>query len=428
MTDYQDPDRLPPLPQALALGLQHVLAMIASNITVPLIILGAAGFATEANVIFLQAAILAAGVATLIQTIGIGPVGARLPVVQGTSFAYIPVLIPIAKSLGMAAVLGGALLSGIAQMVLGLFVGRIRHMIPPLVSGIVVVTIGLSLLPVGIRYAGGGVNASDFGDPKHLLLSGLVIVVAVALRGIFAGFLGAAGVFLAIVTGYLAALSLGMVNLAPVAEAAWLSMPDPLHYGMAFPVAVIVPMIVLAFVTSVETVGDISGITVGGAGREPSNRELRGGILGDGLGTVLAALLNALPNTSYSQNVGLVSFTGVMSRHVVSLGALVLIAAGFVPKIAAVAVTIPPAVLGGAMTVMFGLVTAAGIKLMSLASLDRRDLIVIALALGLGLGIDAVPDIARVMPDAIKPLLVSGIVPAALVAFLLNLVLPRGTA
>ncbi len=420
----KDPNFMPPLPQAFALGLQHVLAMLASNITVPIIVISAIGLNADDRVFMIQAAILAAGLATLLQTVGPGPIGARLPVVQGTSFAFIPVLIPIGKGFGMAAVFGASLFSGIVQMLVSTFVGKLRSMIPSLVSGIVVATIGLSLLPIGIKYSAGGVGATDFGAWYHLTLAMIVIVFAILLRLLFRGFIGAAGIFFAICAGYVVAVPMGLIDMTRVNASGWFSLPTPLSFGLELPVSVIIPMIVLAFITTIETIGDISGIAMGGADREATDRELRGGILADGLGTALAALINALPNTSFSQNVGLVSFTGVMSRHVVSLGALVLIAAGLMPKFGALVTTIPNAVLGGAMVVTFGMVVAAGIKLMTQAHMGRRNMLIVALSLGLGLGLANVPEAVQILPETLRLMLVSGIVPAGVIAFVLNLVLP----
>ncbi len=420
----RDAEYMPPLRHAIPLGLQHVLAMFAGNITVPIIIAGVIGASPDEKVFLIQAAMLVAGIATLIQTVGIGRVGARLPIVQGTSFGFLPVAIPIAKSFGLAAVLGGALVAGLIQVALGAMLGRIRHWFPPLVTGIVVLAIGIALLPVGIKYAAGGVKATDFGAAHHLGMAVFVILLTLVLKFFCKGLVSAAAVFIAIVAGYAVAYPFGMVSFGNVESAAWFAVPTPLQFGLEFPAAAIIGMGVMAFVTTIETVGDISGITMGGAGRDATDKETSGGIMADGIGTSIAAVLNALPNTSYSQNVGLVALTGVMSRHVVSIGAVVLVLAGLVPKLGAVVASIPNAVLGGAAIIMFGMVAAAGLKLIASAELNRRNLVIIALSLGVGLGLQAVPDAVMILPQQIKLLLVSGIIPAAFLAVILNAVLP----
>lgn len=423
-----DPDQIPPLPQACGLGAQHMLAMFAGNVTVPIIVAFAVGASAEERVFLIQAAMIVAGFATLIQTVGIGPVGARLPIMQGTSFGFLPVCIPVAKAHGLGAVFGGAIVAGLAQIALGLALPKIRRFMPPLVGGIVVLTIGLTLLPVGLEYAAGGVplkGKPEFGSFQNLGLAALVLALALFFRFALRGFPSAASILLAMACGYLAAAAMGMVDWGRVESAEWFAPPSPLKYGLSFPALAVVGMLVMAFVTTVETVGDISGVTMGGAKREPTARELKGGILADGVGTLLAAPLNAFPNTSYSQNVGLVGFTRVMSRHVVSIGALFLIAAGLLPKAGAVVAVMPPAVLGGAAIVMFGMIASAGIQLMAREKLDARALTVAAVSIGLGLSFQRVPEATAAFHPQIANLLKSGIVPAAVLAVFLNIVLPR---
>jgi len=423
--DAEDPNHLPPWIQAVPLGLQHVLAMFAGNITVPVIIAGVIGADTAEKAFLIQAAMLVAGIATLIQTVGLGPIGARLPVVQGTSFGFLPVAIPIAKAYGLGAVFGASIVGGLVQVCLGLMLARIRRYFPPLVSGVVVLTIGIALLPTGVRYAAGGVGAADFGAFQHLGLAVFVIAVTLFVRYAFSGIASAAAVVIGMAAGYLLALPLGQVDLGPTAAAGWLSVPTPLSYGLSFPAVAVVGMVVMAFVTTVETVGDISGITMGGAHRPATDRELSGGVMADGIGTAVAAVLNALPNTSYSQNVGLVAFTGVMSRHVVTIGAVFLVIGGLIPKFGSIVASIPPAVIGGAAVIMFGMVAGAGLKLIAEAKMTRRNMAIVALSLGLGIGLAGVPDAVKLFPEGLRLLMVSGIIPAAVIAVVLNLVLPE---
>lgn len=416
----------PPFREGVVLGVQHVLAMFAGNVTVPIIVAGALGSTVDEKVFLIQAAMFVAGVATLVQTVGLGRVGARLPVVQGTSFGFLPIAIPIAKSAGLGAVFGGAIVCGIIQVILGYFMNSLRRFFPAVVSGTVVTTIGIMLLPTGIKYAAGGAHIpDDFGAIHHWGLALLVMAIALVLHQFVKGFFAAASILIAIIVGYLVAIPMGMVDFARVASAPWFEAPTPLAYGLDFPMAAVIGMTIMAFVTTMETVGDISGITMGGAQREPSKRELSGGVMGDGLGTVFGGLFNALPNTTYSQNVGLVAYTGVMSRHVVTYGGVFLVLAGLFPKLGAIVGVMPNAVLGGAAIVMFGMIVAAGIKLLASCQLNRRNMLIIALSLSAAIGLAQVPEALASLDGNLAIVLKSGVVPAGFVSLLLNLILPK---
>ena len=450
ISQMQDPDHRPPMREAVPLGIQHVLAMFAGNITVPLIIALAAG--PQYIAVLIQIALLAAGVATLIQTVGIGPVGSRLPVVQGTSFAYVGVLTAALKGgASLAAIFGASLVGGLFQILLGWFIPQIRRFIPGLVSGVVVMTIGFTLLPVGIKYSAGCgaypapfCKAAGFGDAGNWLMALFVIVVILLIRRYGKGIWSTASVFIGLVIGYIVAIPFGMMNpkqVAAIGKADWIGLPGQwfgLEFSTPAAVGLIGIMIIMAFITTVETVGDISGITAGGADREPTDRELRGGIMADGLGSAVVALFGGLPNTSYSQNVGLVSFTRVMSRHVVTVGAVFLLLCGFIPKLAAVISAMPQPVLGGAAVVMFGLIVSAGLKLVAQSGLSTRNMLIAAISLGLGIGLWQVDQLARaagfgplpadVLPLWSMPLFVSGIVVAGVAAAILNALMPEDAA
>lgn len=425
-----DPDYVPPMAQAIPLGLQHVLAMFVSNFTPAIIIGGAAGFAFgSADMIFLiQMSMLFAGIATLFQTIGLGPVGARLPIMQGTSFAFIPVMAPIAATAGMGALFGGIVIGGIFHFFLGTIIGRIRHWMPPLVTGIVVMSIGLALIPVGIQYAAGGVplmGKPGFGGGEHWFLAIVVIVVSLGLKFFAKGMLSTAAVLIGLIVGYLIALAMGMVNFSGVGRAEWFAIPSPFKYGFEINAAAIIGICLMAIVSAIETVGDISGVTKGGAGREATEKELSGGTYADGLGTAIAGIFGGLPNTSFSQNVGLISMTGVMSRTVVTIGAVFLIIAGLIPKIGAVVSSMPIAVLGGGVIIMFGMVVSAGINMLSDVKWNRRNMIILAVSLSVGLGLQAVPSALQHLPGTLRVLLASGLLPVAFLAVVLNGVLPE---
>ena len=427
-----DPDYELPMGPRVTLGLQHVLAMFASNVTPSIIIAGAAGFAFgSADMVFLiRMAMLFAGIATLFQTIGFGPVGARLPVMQGTSFAFVPIMIGVVKSSGMAALMGSVIVAGIFHAVLGTFIGRIRHWFPPLVSGMVITTIGLYLIPVGIRYAAGGaadfqVNNPNWGDFSHWSLALVVIIVALGCKFFTRGLTSSAAILIGLFAGYLVGIATGAVNFGSVGKAAWFAIPMPLKYGLEFNAAAIIGMCLISIVSAIETVGDISAIAKGGAGREATDKELAGGTYADGLGSALAGVFGGLPNTSFSQNVGIVSMTGVMSRGVVTVGAIFLIICGFVPKIGAVVSSMPIEVLGGGVILMFGMVVSAGVSMLSTVNWSRRNMMILATSLSVGLGLQAVPKSMQHLPDMLGMLMTSGLLPVAVLAVVMNLLLPE---
>ena len=428
----QDPDYDVPMGPRIALGLQHLLAMFVSNVTPSIIIAGAAGFAFGgADMVFLiQMAMLFAGVATLFQTIGMGPVGARLPVMQGTSFAFVPIMIGVVKTSGMAALMGSIIVAGLFHAALGTFVGRIRHWFPPLVTGMVITAIGLYLLPVGIRYAAGGaadfqINNPAWGDLSRWGLAIIVIVVALGFKFFTKGMTSTAAILIGLVAGYLAGIATGAVNFGGVAKASWFAIPMPFQYGIEFNMAAILGMCLISIVSAIETVGDISGIAKGGANREATDKELAGGTYADGLGSAIAGIFGGLPNTSFSQNVGLISMTGVMSRSVVTASALMLIACGLVPKIGAVVAAMPISVLGGGVILMFGMVISAGIKMLADVDWNRRNMMILAISMSVGLGLQQVPKSMQHLPDNLEMLAVSGLLPVAVLAVVLNLVLPK---
>ena len=434
--NLKDPNYMPPLSQAVPLGIQHVLAMFVSNVTPAIIVAIAAGFgfgtANMGEMIYLiQMCMFFAGIATLIQTVGLGPIGAKLPIVQGTSFAFIPVMIPLVAGQGvgaMAGLMGGVVAGGIFHMFIGTFISRIRSWLPPLVTGLIILMIGLALIKVGIQYAAGGVPAigkPEFGSLGNWFMALVVIIVTLGLKFFTKGMLSMSAAILGIIAGYLVAFVMGEVSFANVGKASWFMAPNPLHFGIEFNAAAVIGFCLMGIISAIETVGDVSGITRGGAGREATDKEITGATYADGLGTAISGMFGALPNTSFSQNVGLVAMTGVMSRHVVTIGAVFLIVCGLVPKVGAVISTIPIEVLGGGVIVMFGMVAAAGVNMLSAVDWDRRSMLIFAVSLSIGLGLQLVPESLQHAPKTVQVLMTSGLLPAAFIAIILNKALPQ---
>ena len=339
------------------------------------------------------------------------------------------VLAGIAATQGLAVALTACIIGGTLHFLLGTIIQHIRWLFPPLVTGLVILAIGLYLIPVAIKYAAGGaaqfqMEAESFGSLMHWTVALSVVVVALLLKFFTKGLMSNAAILIGLVVGYLVALAFGMVSFAPVAKASWLMVPTPLPYGFEFSLGAVIAVTLVSVVSAIETVGDTSATTKAGAGREATDREISGATYADGLGTAVAGVFGGLPNTSFSQNVGIVGMTGIMSRHVVTIGALVLVACGLVPKIGAVIASMPLPVLGGGVIVMFGMVAAAGLNVLSEVEMNRRNMVIIAVSLAAGLGLNLVPTAVQYVPGVVQTLMTSAVAPTAAIAILLNLVLP----
>lgn len=428
---YSDPNTTPPIGQAIPLGLQHVLAMFASNVTPSIIVAGAAGlaFGGPEQIYLIQMAMLFAGIATLFQTVGIGPIGARLPIMQGTSFAFVGVLAGIAATQGLSVALTACIIGGVVHFCLGAFIQKLRWLFPPLVTGLVILAIGLYLIPVAIKYAAGGaaefqMTAESFGSLKHWSVALTVVIASLGIKFFTKGMLSNSAILIGLILGYILAFALGMVNFGPVAGAAWITNIQPLPYGFEFSLGAVIAVTLVSIVSAIETVGDASATTKAGAGREATDAEIAGATYADGLGTAIAGVFGGLPNTSFSQNVGIVGMTGVMSRHVVTIAGILMIICGLLPKVGAVIASMPLPVLGGGVIVMFGMVAAAGLNMLTEVNMNRRNMVIIAVSLAAGLGLNLVPSAVQYLPGVVKTLATSAVAPTALIAIVLNLVLP----
>ena len=423
-----------PLKQAIPLGLQHVMAMFVGNLTPLLIITGACGIGAgseyaSVQVALLQNAMIIAGIVTLIQLFAIGPIGGKVPIIMGTSSGFIGVFSSVTKIMGggilaYGAIMGASIIGGLFETVLGAFIKPLRKLFPPVVTSLVIISIGLSLLPVGINYFGGGSGAADFGDPKHLLVGTFVILVIIIAKQI-KGFVNNASILIGIIAGYILAIVLGMVDFTQVQTASWIALPTFMPVKMEFNLEAIIAMGIMFIATTVETVGDVSGITNGGLDREATSEELQGGVLADGLGSVVASLFGVLPNTSFSQNVGLVSVTKVVNRFTIMTGAIFLILCGFCPKLSALFAVMPQSVLGGAAVIMFASILVSGIQSLMRVEFNERNTLIIALAIGLGIGIGQVPTVLAQLPSWVGNIFAqNGIIMTFVIATVLNLILP----
>ena len=447
-----------PLKQAIPLGLQHVMAMFVGNLTPLLIITGACGIGAgseyaSVQVALLQNAMIIAGIVTLIQLFAIGPIGGKVPIIMGTSSGFIGVFSSVTKIMGggvlaYGALMGASIIGGLFETVLGAFIKPLRRFFPSVVTGTVVLSIGLSLISVGINSFGGGNSAKDFGSLENLFLAFVVLVVILFFKHWTKGYISSSAILIGIIVGYIVAFIMGLVlphtavsadgveytkswvlNWNKVAEAKWIAIPKFMPIKPVFDLRAILPVLVMFVVTAVETVGDISGVMEGGMQREATDKELSGGVMCDGLGSSFAALFGVLPNTSFSQNVGLVSMTKVVNRFAISMGAIFLILCGFCPKIGAVMSVMPQSVLGGAAVMMFASILISGIQLITKEPIGSREITIISVAIGLGYGLGATNGATAQLPYYIQLIFGgSGIVPCSLAAIFLNIILPKGSS
>ena len=430
--DYSNPNNTPPIGQAIPLGLQHVLAMFASNVTPSIIVAGAAGlaFGGAEQIYLIQMAMLFAGIATLFQTVGAGPIGSRLPIMQGTSFAFVGVLAGVAATQGLSVALTACIIAGLIHFALGSIIQNLRFMFPPLVTGLVILAIGLYLIPVAIKYSAGGaaefqMNAESFGSLMHWSVALTVVVISLICKFMTKGLISNAAVLIGLIAGYIVAIFMGMVSFGGVAKSAWFQIPEAMPYGFEFSLGAVIGVTLVSIVSAIETVGDTSATTKAGAGRDATDEEISGATYADGLGTAVAGVFGGLPNTSFSQNVGIVGMTGIMSRHVVTIAGLIMVICGLIPKIGAVISSMPLPVLGGGVIVMFGMVAAAGMNMLSTVKMSRRNMIIISVSLAVGLGLNLVPSAVQYLPGIWKTLATSAVAPTALLAVTLNLILPQ---
>jgi NCS2 family nucleobase:cation symporter-2 len=387
-------------------------------------------FGSAEQIYLIQMAMLFAGVATIFQTMGIGPIGARMPIMQGTSFAFVGVLAGISATQGLGVALTSCIIGGLIHFALGSVIGRIRFLFPPLVTGLVILAIGLYLIPVGIKYAAGGaadfqMAAESFGSLKHWTVALTVIIVALLFKFKTSGSLSNAAILIGLLAGYAVAAMLGMVSLAGFQKASWVTSIQVLPYGFEFSLGAVVAVTLVSIVSAVETVGDASATAKAGAGRDATDEEIAGATYADGLGTAVAGVFGGLPNTSFSQNVGIVGMTGVMSRHVVTIAGVILVICGLLPKIGALIASMPLPVLGGGVIVMFGMVAAAGMNVLSEVKMTRRNMVIIAISLTAGLGLNLVPTAVQYLPGIWKTLATSAVAPTAFLAIVLNQILPE---
>jgi len=415
-------DEVLPAGRLAVLGFQHVLAMYAGAVAVPLILASAIGLSEEELVYLINADLFTCGVATLIQTVGFWKIGFRLPIIQGVTFAAVTPMILIGQSGGLTAIYGSVIVAGAVTFLVSPYFSRLLRFFPPVVTGSIITVIGVSLLPVAVNWAGGGdPSAGNFGSPGNIALAFMVLLIVLIIYRFFSGFISRIAVLLGLILGTIIATIVGVADFGGVSEAAAFGITTPFFFGLpTFQFAAILSMILVMLVTMVETTGNAVAVSeiVGKPIRED---DLAAGLRADGLSTALGGVLNAFPYTAYAQNVGLVRLTGVKSRWVVAAAGVFLILLGLFPKLAAVVAAIPLPVLGGAGFALFGTVAATGIRTLSRVDFERNaNVIIVAVTLALGMIPVASPDFYSGFPPGVQIVLNSGITAGSIAAIVLN--------
>jgi len=421
-------DQVLPAGQMAVYGLQHVMSMYAGVVAVPLIVGTAMGLPFGELAYLLTAALLVSGLATLLQTLGIWRIGARQPLVQGTSFAAVASMLAIGKgagggAAGLTAIYGAVIVAGVVGFLLAPVFNRLLHLFPPVVTGVVITVIGISLLPVSFGWAGGGTGTPNFGDPANVALAAVTLLIILAIYRFLPGFLSRVAILAGLVLGTLVAWPFGKVDFSRIGQAQWFAVSTPFHFGPPqFEIAAIVSMVIVMLVIMTETTADI--LAIGEVIDRPADgRTVVGGLRADTLATTISGgLLNGFPVSAFAQNVGLVAITGIKSRFVVAVSGIILVALGLVPKLGAIIASIPLPVLGGAGLALFGTVAASGIRALSRVDYDgTSNIIIVAVSIAMGVLPIASPTFYEHFPSWFQTIFDSGISAAALTAVLLNL-------
>ncbi|WP_432662771.1 nucleobase:cation symporter-2 family protein [Wukongibacter baidiensis] len=415
-------DDKPPIQISILLAFQHIMAAFGGIVAVPLVVGGVLGLPINDLAFLVSAALFAAGIATFIQAKGIGKVGARVACVMGTDFTFVGPSIAVGSTMGLPGIFGATILGSFVEIILSRFIKPLRRFFPPIVTGTVVMLIGLTLLPVSIDWAAGGYGAPDYGSLTNVAVSVSVMVVIMMLNRYAKGIFSSAAVILGLIFGYIISYPLGLLDFTPIKDAGWLAIPTPFKYGITFSLTAVIPFVTAYLVTTIETVGCLMAIGEA-SDKELSSEEISAGILADGVGSFIAGFFNAGPNTSFSQNVGLIPLTKVASRFVVIISGIILVLLGIFPKFGALIAIMPNPVLGGAGIIMFGMVAAAGIKTIKNVPLNNRNMLILAISLGIGLGVTVRPDFLKHLPNVLKSLFSSGISAGTITALLLNMIL-----
>ena len=414
--------KMPPLKYAFPMALQHLVAMIVGCVTPSIIISNMAHLSPEQSVLLIQTSLISAAFGTFLEVF----LGAKLPMIMGVSFAYLASMQAIVEGFGIAEIFGAQLCGGIAAILIGFYARRIRKLFPPLITGTVVFTIGLSLYPTAITYMAGGNGNPNFGSWQNWLIAIVTLFIVTMCNHFGKGLLKLASILIGIIAGYIISIPFGMVDISKVSSAGIVSLPHFMPFGIKFEFSAILSFVILFSINSIQAIGDLSATTIGGLDREPTGEELKRGIITYGGMNVISALFGGLPTATYSQNVGIVSSTKVVNRRVFGLTATMLLIAGLLPKFSAFLTTIPQCVLGGATVSVFASIAMTGMKLVTTEDMNYRNTSIVGLSAALGVGISQVTEALSQFPDWVTMVFAkSPVVVATIVAVFLNIILPK---
>lgn len=415
-----------PFVRSVPYGIQHALAMFVANLAPIMIIAGAAGLDDVSTGGMIQAAMLIAGIGTLIQLFPIGRLGSGLPIVMGISFTFVTVLAGVVATCGMGAAMGAIIVGGCIEGVLGLFARYWRKLITPIVAAVVVTSIGFSLLSVGATSFGGGSGAVDFGSPRNLLLGTVSLVACLAFQCLVKGKQKHLSVLFGLVVGYIVAIPLGVVDFSSFSDIKLFAAPSIMPFTPEFDLGAIISVTLIFLVSATETLGDTTAVCQTGLNRNVTDKELSGSIAADGFVSAVSGCFGCMPITSFSQNVGLVAMTKVVNRKAIATGACIMILAAFCPIISALFSSLPEPVLGGCTIMMFGNIIVAGFQMIASAGFSQRNIVIAALSLAIGVGFTQVAEIFSCFPELVQSVFAQNCVAVVfLVAVVSNLVLPR---
>lgn len=423
-------DGRPPITQAFPLGLQQLLAMFVGNIVPMLLVSSSAGLSTAESTLLLQCSLLGAGVATLIQAfplkLGLIKIGSGLPVMMGLTYTFLPICISVSIQYGLAALFGAQLIGGIVSIFIGLALPKVRRFFPPIVTGTIIVSIGISCFPTAAYNLAGGQGSPEMGALYNWVIGVVVIAVIMICSGFGKGLVNAAAILIGMVAGYVVAVFWGIVDFSAVGEAAWFALPKPMAFGLEFHWDFAVVFVLLFFINAVEMTGDFTVSATGGLGRQPKDSELRGGIIGNAAACIFSSFFNCFATGTYSQCSGIVALTKVCSRYVMGCGAATLVVAAFCPKLSALLSTIPNCVIGGATIVVFSMIAMSGMSLVSRSRFTSRSMLLCGTSLALGLGISFAKDTLAGTGEYVQMFFgESSIILVAGTALILNILLPK---
>lgn len=414
--------KFPNLKYSLPMAMQHLVAMIVGCVTPSIIIANMAGLDNAKSVLLIQTSLVTAGFSTFVQLF----IGSRLPMIMGVSFAYLSSMQAIVSGFGIAEIFGAQIIGGLIAMIIGMFAKKLQKLFPPLITGTVVFTIGLSLYPTAITYMAGGSGNPNFGSWQNWIIAVATLIIVTVCNHFGKGIIKLASILIGIASGYILSLPFKMVDFSSISTSSIFSLPKIAPFGIRFELSAIFAFSILFAINSIQAIGDMTATTVGGLSREPTGNELKRGILSYGASNIVSALFGGLPTATYSQNVGIISTTKVVNRKVISITVLLLVVAGLIPKFSAILTTIPQCVLGGATVSVFASIAMTGMKLVVSQPMNYRNTSIVGLSAALGVGISQVTEALSQFPEWVTMVFAkSPVVVATIVAVILNIILPK---